>query len=90
MLQVTGSIPAAGEEKCLSPNMLSIVSFGGMTLDKCAVLRIGALTGGPLCRKRQPPCRLKNPTVVYMITCKLLSCKTGVYSTSAHNLQKKV
>ena len=27
-----------------------------------------------------PLCRLKNPTVVYMITCRLSSCKTGVYN----------
>ena len=25
-------------------------------------------------------CRLKNPTVVYMINCRLSSCKTGVYN----------
>ena len=68
-----GSIPAGGEEKFRCPNMLSSVSFAGMTLNKCAVLRIGTLTGGPLCR-------LKNPTVVYMITCRLSSCKTGVYN----------
>ena len=104
--------------------MLSLVSFAGMTLDKCAVLRIGTLTGGPLCREshlrlknptvafiRQnrcvqctpahypreilrigtltggplcreshPLCRLKNPTLFYMITCRLSFCKTGVYN----------
>ena len=60
--------------------MLSLVSFAGMTLNKCAVLRIGMLTGGPLCRESHPLCRLKKPTVVYMITCRLSSCKTGVYN----------
>ena len=28
--------------------MLSLVSFAGMTLNKCAVLWIGTLTGGPV------------------------------------------
>ena len=51
-----------------------------MTLNKCAVLWITTLTGGPPCRKSHPLCRLKNPTVVYMITCRLSSCKTGVYN----------
>ena len=40
-----------GEEKFRCPNMLSLVSLAGMTLNKCAVLRIGMLTGGPLFRK---------------------------------------
>ena len=30
---------------------LSLVSFAGMTLDKCAVLQIGTLTGCPLSRE---------------------------------------
>ena len=75
-----GLIPEAGEEKFRCPNMLSLVSFAGMTLNKCAVLRIGTLTGGPSCRKSHPLCRLTNPTVVYMTTCRLSSCKTGVYN----------
>ena len=41
-----GLIPAAGEETFWCPNMLSLVSFAGMTLNKCAVLWIGTLTGG--------------------------------------------
>ena len=32
--------------------------------DKCIVLRIGTLTGCPLCRESHPLCRLKNPTVI--------------------------
>ena len=75
-----GSIPAAGEEKLRCQNMLSLVSLAGMTLNKCAILQIGTLTGGPLCRESHPLCRLKNPTVVYVITCRLSSCKTGVYN----------
>ena len=27
-----------------------------------------------------PPMQVKNPTVVYMTTCRLSSCKTGVYN----------
>ena len=50
------------KERC--PNTLSLVSFAGMTLDKCIVLRIGTLTGCPLCRESHPLCRLKNPTVI--------------------------
>ena len=80
VLEVMDSISAAGEETFRCPNMLSLVSFAGMTLNKCAFLRIETLTGGPLCREGHPLCRLKNPTVVYMITCRLSSCKTGVYN----------
>ena len=40
------------------------MSFAGMTLDKCIVLRIGTLTGYPLCRESHPLRRLKNPTVI--------------------------
>ena len=80
VLEVMGSIPAAGKGKFRCPNMLSLVSFA----EKCAVLRIGSLTGGPLCRESHPLCRLKNPTVVYMTTCRLSSCKTGVYNVPVH------
>ena len=55
-----GLIPAAGEEKFRCPDMLSLVSFAGMTLNKCAVLRIGTLTGVPLYRK-SPPVQVKEP-----------------------------
>ena len=44
--------------------MLSLVSFAGMTLDKCIVLPIRTLTGCPLCRESHPLCRLKNPMVI--------------------------
>ena len=40
---MSGLIPAAGEETFWCPNMLSLVSFAGMTLNKCAVLWIGTL-----------------------------------------------
>ena len=35
-------------------NMFSLVSFAGMTLNKCAILQIGTLTGCPLCRESHP------------------------------------
>ena len=64
MLEVPGLIPAHGEENFWCPNMRSVVSFAGMTLDKCMILRIGELTGCPLCRESHLLCRLKNPTVI--------------------------
>ena len=45
-------------------NTLTLVSFAGMTLDKCIVLPIWTLTGCPLCRESHPLCRLKSPTVI--------------------------
>ena len=38
--------------------MLSLVSFAGMTLNKCAVLWIGTLTGGPV-QGESPPMLVK-------------------------------
>ena len=46
--RLSGLIPAAGEETFWCPNMLSVVSIAGMTLNKCAVLWIGTLIGGPV------------------------------------------
>ena len=68
--------------------MFSLVSFAGMALDNCAVLRIVTLTGDPFCRLSLHLCRLKNPTVVYMITYRLSSCKSGVYN--AHNTVERM
>ena len=59
--------------------MLSLVSFAGMTLDKCAVLRIGTLTGGPLCRESHPMCRLKNPTVAFIPQSRCVQCTPAHY-----------
>ena len=53
-----GLIPAAGEETFWCPNMLSLVSFSGMTLNKGAVLWIGTLTGGPV-EGESPPVLVK-------------------------------
>ena len=38
----------AGEKTFWCQDMLSLVSFAGMSLNKCAVLWIGTLTGGPV------------------------------------------
>ena len=59
---MSGLILAAGEETFWCPNMLSLVSFAGMPLNKCAVLWIGTLTGGPVQGESPPPslCWLKN------------------------------
>ena len=51
-------IPAAGEETFWCPNMFSLVSFAGMTLNKCSVLWIGTLTGGPV-QGESPPVLVK-------------------------------
>ena len=51
---MSGLIPAVGEETFWCPNMLSLVSFAGMTLNKCPVLWIGTLTGGPVQGESSP------------------------------------
>ena len=56
---MSGLIPAAGKETFWCANMLSLMSFAGMTLNKCAVLWIGTLTGGPV-QGESPLCSLKN------------------------------
>ena len=57
VLEVPSLIPACSK----IPNTLSLVSFAGMTLDLSIDLRMGTLTGCPLCRESHPLCRLKNP-----------------------------
>ena len=56
--RLSGLIPAAGEETFLCPNILSLVSFAGMTLNKCAILWIRTLTGGPV-QEESPPVLVK-------------------------------
>ena len=51
------------------------------TLNKCAVLWIGMLTGGPV-QGSHSMCWLKNPAVLLHDS----SCKTGVYNTIQYNL----
>ena len=59
---MSGLIPAAGEEIFWCPNMLSLVFFAGMTLNKCAVLLIGTLTGGPV-QGESPPVLVKESNI---------------------------
>ena len=51
---MSGLIPVADEETFWCPNMFSLVSFAGMTLNKCAVLWIGTSTGGPVQGESSP------------------------------------
>ena len=67
MLEAPGLIPGSGEKISVSEHA-PLASFAGMNVNKCTFLWIGMLTGGPLCRKSHPLCRLKTPTVIYMIT----------------------
>ena len=62
------------EEKFQCLNTLSLVSFAGMTLNKCAVLWFGTLTGCPL-RRKSPAVQVKEPySNLDMVTCRLSSC----------------
>ena len=60
--RLSGLIPTAGEETLWCPNMLSLVSFAGMTLNKCAAFWIGTLTGGPV-KGESPPVLVKESHV---------------------------
>ena len=78
-----------GKFRCL--NTLSLVSFAGMTQDKCIVLRIGTLTGCPLCRESHPLCRWKNPTVISIwLIVGVHPATRSVQSTPADNTRKRV
>ena len=79
--RLSGLIPKAGEETFWFPNMLSLVSFAGMTLNKCAVLWIGTLTGGPV-QGESPPVLVKESHIqtysrtsvcgsTYLLRCRL-------------------
>ena len=87
--------PHSWRGKFWSPNTLSLVSFAGMTLDKCIVLRIWTLTGCPLCRESRigeshPLCRLKNPTVISIWLLVGFYPATGsVQCTPADNARKR-
>ena len=55
--------------------------FTGMTLNKCTVLRIETLTGGPLCREREsPPVQVKELYSSLHDYVYASPCKTGVYN----------
>ena len=83
--------PCSRRGKLRCPKMLFMVSFAGMTLDKCIILRIGTLTGCPLCRESHPFCRLKNSTVISIWLLVGFYPATGsVQSTPADNTLKRV
>ena len=67
---MSGLIPAAGEETFWCPNKLSLVSFAGMKLNKCAVFWIGTLTGGPV-QGESPPVLVKESHMSYLLRCRL-------------------
>ena len=46
---------------------------------KCAVLRIGMLTGGSMCMESHPICRLKNPTVAFILQNRCVQCTPAHY-----------
>ena len=94
--------PRSRGRKFRCPNTLSLVSFAartqytgsefaGMTLDKCIVLRIGTLTGCPLCRESHRLCRLKNPTIILIwLLDDFHPATQSVQSTPADNTRKRV
>ena len=58
---------------------------------QCAVLRIGTLSGGPLCRDSHLLCRLKIPTQVLSHACRLiLQTHRSVQCTPPKNNQKLI
>ena len=61
--------------------MLSLVSFAGMTLNKCAVLWTGTLTGGPV-QGDSPPVLVKESHIQTY-------SRTSVYGRTYLGLQKK-
>ena len=62
----------------MCPNTLSLVSFAGMTLDKCSVLRMSPVQGkSPLVQLREAYCNLDR------VSCRLSFC--SVESTPADN-----
>ena len=79
----SGSSP----DEALSPSGLG----NRGTLDKCIVLRIGTLTGCPLCMESHPLCRLKNPTVILIwLLVGFHPATRSVQSTPADNTRKRV
>ena len=64
---------------------------GLQPIDKCIVLRIGTLTGCPLCRESHPLCWLKNPTVISIwLLVGFHPATWSVQSTPADNTRKRV
>ena len=69
---MSGLIHVAGEETFWCPNMLSLVSVAGMTLDKCAVLWMG--TKWRLCEGRVTPCAVSD---FYLSSLQLVLCSVA-------------
>ena len=93
---MSGLIPEAGEETFWCPNMLSLVSFAGMTLNKCAVLWIWTLTGGPV-QGESPPVLVKESHIQtysrtslwsYLLRCRLQKSKK-ISKTAFTGIKKK-
>ena len=62
-----------------------------LIVDKCIVLRIGTLTGCPLCRESHPLCRLKNPMVISLwLLVGFHPASRSVQSSPADNTRKRV
>ena len=74
VLEVPGSIPARGEKNFGCPNTLSLVSFAGMTLDKCMSFGSGRMS--PV-QGKSPPVQVKEPYGnLDKVTCRLSSCNS--------------
>ena len=70
---------------------LDNIFFLRLMPDKCIVLRIGTLTGCPLCRESHPLCRLKNPTVISIwLLVGFHPATRSVQKTPADNTRKRV
>ena len=71
------------------PNILSLVSFEGMTLNKCAVLLIGTLTGGPV-QGESPPVLVKESHIqTYSRTSVCSHTYLGVLTEKTAFIKKK-
>ena len=72
-----GFDPRGRRGKFRYPNILCVVSFAGMTLNKCALILDRDVNWRPLVQGESPPVQVKEPyTVVDMIT----DMKTGMYN----------
>ena len=94
---MSGLIPAAGEETFWCPNMLSLMSFAGMTLNKYAVLWIGTLTGGPV-QEESPHVLVKESHIQtyssigmwsYLLRCRLQKRPQLLKNNNNNNKKKK-
>ena len=92
VLEVLGSIPACDEEN-FGVLTCSLVSCAGMTLDKCAVLRIGDVNWMSHVPGKSPLVQVKEPYGnLDMVTCRLSPCdlECTKYTRPADNARKCV